>query len=348
MRSSATYRLLIIAIALLVFNTSWAGGEKKISFRGQWKFALGDNMKFASPTLDDSEWEKIYVPASWQEEGFSRYSGYAWYRISFDLEFDAKEILYLELGKIDDVDEVYFNGKMIGTTGGFPPDYYTAVNVSRNYLIPNELLQKGRKNVIAVRVYDEGGVGGIMGKNVGIYSYATAYESGISLVGKWKFHLHDDESWAKEAVDEKEWSDVVAPSAWENQGFHDYDGFAWYRKKFTVPANFSTSDLVLLMGRIDDMDEVFINGTLVGGTGKINRGWANDDEYRKPRTYMIPDGVLKAGDNLVAVRVYDQEGVGGIYEGPLAIIPRAGYRDFWKRYQDNEDISDHWWSWEWR
>lgn len=340
-------RIAFIVPLLFAFVAVQAGGDKKVSLRGQWKFSLGDNMKFASPAYDDSDWEKIYVPATWQEEGFSRYSGYAWYRISFDLEFTASEVLYVELGKIDDVDEVYLNGKLIGTTGGFPPDYYTAVNVSRNYLIPNDILLAGKKNVLAVRVYDEGGVGGILGKSPGIYSYPNAFENGISLMGKWKFRLHDDQSWSKESIDEKEWNDVVAPSSWESQGFHDYDGFAWYRKKFTLPANFDRKDLVLLLGRIDDMDEVFINGTFVGGTGRIERRWANDDEYRKQRTYMIPENVLKAGENVIAVRVYDQVGDGGIYAGPLAIIPRTGYRDFWKRYEDDESINDHWWSWDW-
>jgi hypothetical protein len=99
---------------------------------------------------------------------------------------------------------------------------------------------------------------------------------------------------------------------------------------------------VVLMGRIDDMDQVYINGTWVGGTGNIDRKWANDNECNVSRTYFIPDDLLKAGaTNTIAVRVYDQESRGGIYEGPITIIKRSEYKAFWKKYRE-EDFS--WWS----
>lgn len=103
--------------------------------------------------------EDIYVPASWNDEGFSNYAGFAWYRTSFMIDFQPDEPLFLELGRIDDSDEVYINGKLIGSTGGMPPNYFTGYNINRLYLIPTEYLVKGKENVIAVRVYDEGGVG---------------------------------------------------------------------------------------------------------------------------------------------------------------------------------------------
>ena len=91
---------------------------------------------------------------------------------------------------------------------------------------------------------------------------------------------------------------------------------------------------MLMIGKIDDMDEVYINGTLIGSTGNINRKWASDDEYNRYRNYSIPDDLLRAGkDNVIAIRVYDQEGRGGIYEGPLTIIPRSEYKQFLEKIQ---------------
>jgi hypothetical protein len=309
--------------------------EKKVNLTGDWYFNLGDNIKYAKPEHDDSDWEKIYVPSSWHDEGFRNYHGYAWYRKKFTIEYDDKEAIFLELGKIDDVDEVYLNGQLVGKTGGFPPDYYTAWNYSRRYHLPSEYLKKG-KNVLAVRVYDEGGEGGIMGMNVGIYSYKNFSDNSIHLFGKWKFKLSDDKNWAAENLNDSDWEDVIVPASWESQGFEHYDGFAWYRKTFRLPDNFSSDDMLIILGRIDDMDEVFVNGKFVGGTGRIERKWANDNEFQKYRTYTVPEGLLRPGkSNVIAVRVYDQEGVGGIYDGPITLLPQKEYKDFWRNYRSN-------------
>jgi sialate O-acetylesterase len=334
----------IVCFSLLTI-TCLGGSEKKVNLRGDWKFTLGDNKKFAAPEYNDASWESIYVPAAWQDEGFRKYSGYAWYRTSFEITFQTNELLYLELGKIDDVDEVYINGHLIGTTGGFPPEYFTACNINRTYFIPSEYLQTKKQNVIAVRVYDEGGVGGILGKNIGVYSYTDFNENGFNLMGNWKFHLFDDLQWAKEDFNDDDWEKIIVPSSWDDQGFGRYDGFGWYRKRFTLPQKFQQNDMVVLVGRIDDMDEAFINGVKVGSTGKIESKWADDGEWERTRTYFIPDGLLKPGkENLIAVRVYDQESRGGIYEGPVTIIPQSEYRAFWRKYQDENDYSFSWWS----
>jgi hypothetical protein len=326
---------LVLLTILLTAEAGCQDRERRENLQGYWKFILGDNMKFAKPEYDDSEWEKIYVPDSWQDEGFENYNGYAWYRKTFDLDVESGDVLYLELGRIDDADQVYFNGKLIGATGGFPPDYVTAYNYHRRYLIPMELVNKDAKNVIAVRVYDAGGEGGIVDSPVGVYHYPNFSENSFNLFGKWKFHLFDNEEWAKENFDDSAWEDIMVPGGWENQGFRNYDGFAWYRKSFKLPEKFKAEDLMLLMGKIDDMDEVYINGTLVGRTGNINRKWASDDEYNRYRNYSIPDDVLKPGKvNIIAVRVYDQQQRGGIYEGPLTILPRSEYKQFWRKYRE--------------
>ena len=330
--------LMACLLALFLFPVQGCAQEKdrRLNLAGDWQFSLGDNMKFAQPEYDDTNWEKIFVPSNWHREGFRNYHGFAWYRKKVTIEADDKDALYLELGKIDDVDEVYLNGHLIGSTGGFAPDYFTAWNYSRRYHLPIEYINKRGKNVIAVRVYDEGGEGGILGPEVGIYSIENYSANSFNLFGKWKFKLSDDKTWASVNFNDSDWEDIIVPASWESQGFHHYNGFAWYRKTFRLPEGFKSEDLLVLLGRIDDMDEVFINGTLIGNTGRIERKWANNDEYQKLRTYTIPDGLLKPGKyNVIAVRVYDQEGDGGIYDGPVTILPQAEYKEFWRNYRSN-------------
>ena len=338
-----TISLGLLYLVLLCAEASCQEKERRAGLHGYWKFILGDNMKFAKPEYDDSDWEKIYVPRSWHDEGFENYSGYAWYRKTFDFEASQNDMLYLDLGRIDDVDEVYFNGHLIGSTGSFPPDYSTAYNYHRRYMIPVEYINSKGKNVVAVRVYDEGGEGGILGSPVGIYHYPNYSQNSVNLFGKWKFHLFDNTEWSKSDFDDSSWQDIMVPAAWETQGFKDYDGFAWYRKSFKLPRDFRTEDLMLLLGKIDDMDEVYINGTSIGGTGNLRRKWASDDEYNRYRNYTVPDDLLKAGEeNVIAIRVFDQEQQGGIYQGPITLLPRDEYKQFWKRYRD-ENFDFHEW-----
>jgi hypothetical protein len=338
-----TISLVFLYVVLLTGEASCQERERRTNLQGYWKFNLGDNMKFAKPEYDDSDWEKIYVPDAWEDDGFRNYNGYAWYRKTVEIDAENDDVLYLELGSIDDVDEVYFNGHLIGATGGFPPDYFTAYNYHRRYLLPIEHINKNGKNVIAVRVYDEGGPGGILGTPVGIYHYPNYSQNSLNLFGKWKFHLFDNKEWANTNFDDSSWEDIMVPGGWDDQGFRNYDGFAWYRKTFKLPNNFNVEDLMLLMGKIDDMDEVYVNGKLIGSTGNINRKWASNNEYNRYRNYSIPDDLLRPGkENIIAVRVYDQQQRGGIYEGPITIIPRQEYKQFWRKYR-GENFEFHDW-----
>lgn len=333
---------LIFCCLVISSFTGCASDRQVVNLQGKWKFALGDNMEYAKPGFDDSDWENVYVPSSWENEGFRFYNGYAWYRTTFELKDDEKGALYLALGAIDDVDEVYLNGHFIGGMGGFPPDYYTAYSVQRTYTLPEEYLNIGGENVIAVRVFDEDGEGGILGRNPGIYSRGDFSPTTFSLMGNWKFHLFDNAEWARPGYDDSEWENIVVPASWEDQGFKDYDGYAWYRKTFVLPDDFPVDDMVLLAGVIDDMDEVFLNGKRIGSTGNIDGMWARNDEWDKRRIYSIPDGLLKAGrENVVAVRVYDQQIRGGIYEGPVVIVPANGYKEFWRKYDNDRTYYGH-------
>ncbi|MBK6680677.1 MAG: hypothetical protein IPG53_11920 [Ignavibacteriales bacterium] len=72
-----------------------------------WKFQIGDDSPRSQIDFDDSKWDKITVPSSWENQGFHGYNGYAWYRVSFEGSTALAKNPLLHLGYIDDVDEVY-------------------------------------------------------------------------------------------------------------------------------------------------------------------------------------------------------------------------------------------------
>jgi hypothetical protein len=297
--------------------------------RGIWKFSLGDNPDWALPDFADSKWDSIFVPATWEDEGFPGYDGYAWYRKHFRLTgTDLAKSMYINLGYIDDVDEVYINGHFIGFGGSFPPHYFTAYSLERIYRLPAEYLNQIDDNVLAVRVYDEQLSGGIIRGQIGIYIKRYDLKLLVSLEGSWKFALYDDMDRRRIDYDDSNWKNVMVPAAWETQGYRDYDGFAWYRKAFIVPEKLKGEQLVLMMGKIDDFDETYLNGRLIGKTGSmknISRQFPSE-EWQEIRAYELSlTDVQYDGVNVLAVRVYDGLVQGGIYEGPIGI---ARYKDY--------------------
>ncbi len=315
--------------------------KQVVDLSGVWKFSVGDNPQWASADINDDNWERIEVPSSWENQGFHGYDGYAWYRNTFSIPGKYKnDIVYLFLGFVDDVDQVFINGKQVGFSGSFPPHYETAYNVDRRYPVPASALNFGSVNTIAVRVYDDELEGGILRGNIGFYVPEYAMENGINLVGTWKFRTGDDPEWKEVKYNDEDWADLIVPGYWENQGYPDYDGFAWYRKTVFVPEKYKEERLILVMGKIDDVDEVYINGKLIGSTGNPETKDMGDN-YQKLRGYYLSTDDLKYGDqNLIAVRVYDGFRDGGIYEGPVMIVSQKEYREYWNNIRNGKNFID--------
>jgi hypothetical protein len=313
-----------------------------INLEGNWRFSIGDDRLWASPKFEDKNWEKIKVPGNWEDQGFHGYNGYAWYRKTFEI---PKELVgsnfILNAGFIDDVDQTFINGKLVGMSGGFPPQYVTAYDAHREYYVPKDFFKEG-KNVIAIRVYDAQLEGGIISGAVGLSPTNSEnripndLDLDINLTGMWKFSIGDLSEWKNINYDDSIWKEIFVPAYWEVQGYKDYNGFAWYRKSFILPENFAGKKMVLMLGMIDDIDQTFVNGTLVGSTGDWNfvgipANFNQNDEWQTLRGYYIPDNLLKPGkENVISVRVYDGFINGGIYKGPVGLITQDKYRDYWE------------------
>jgi len=340
MVSCALSWLMMLSLLFVSFASSqeW---KSVLDLRGKWKFQLADDKKWAEKSFNDSKWEEIFVPSPWEDEGFPGYDGYAWYRKHFNLPSGAeKKVLYLRLGCVDDVGEVYLNGTLIGISGSFPPEYNSAYNSEIILPLPQGALNSTGDNVIAVRVYDSQLAGGIVQGKIGIFEPIDYPVPDISLVGMWRFKTGDSEQWEDPQLNDDTWDRIFVPAVWETQGYARYDGFAWYRIHFKISPELSGKSLVLLLGKIDDLDETFLNGEMIGNTGRIYdnpRRNRQSDEYQMLRDYTIPSGRLRVGaDNVIAVRVFDGKGFGGIYQGPIGIVTRDHYKQ-WKKSRTWKD-----------
>jgi hypothetical protein len=306
------------------------------NLKGPWLFSIGINEEWTLPKFDDSKWGTIKVPSPWEDQGYNGYNGYAFYRKKITIPSAYKgRMLYLNMGYIDDVDEVYLNGNKIGSTGSFPPDYNTAYNAERVYYIPENYVDFDAANLISVKVYDSYQQGGIVSGDIGLYGGKNAVILDVNLQGLWKFRPGDDLRVKESDFDDSQWDEIFVPAKWEDQRYRDYDGYAWYRKTFFYKGN-EEEKMVIMMGKIDDIDQVYINGTFAGSTGNFPKNdresASTDQEYNAFRGYYLPVGLLKKGQkNVIAVRVLDTGGDGGIYEGPVGIITQTKYIEYWKK-----------------
>lgn len=344
-RLHKNFVLFMMAI-MFCFSAHAEDLRKIVTLTGSWKFSIGDDIRWASPTYDDSGWDQINVPEKWEDQGYNEYNGYAWYRKTFKMgEIPSNVTIYLVLGRIDDADVVYLNGKALGKSGKFPPDFETAYNKTRKYSIPAGYLKENAENVVAVKVYDTYLDGGIVGGPTGIYTDTDNDYLSVNLNGRWKFHTGDNKEWRSPDFNDEEWKRIQVPSEWENEGYNDYDGYAWYRVQFRLPQNFSTGKFYLSLGKIDDIDDVYLNGKYIGSVYDIRKsgrfmgsGW----EYNVRRLYEIPEDLLiRNGINTLSVRVYDGQGAGGIYEGPVGIMSAENYKRYRNKHYDNQSFWDY-------
>ena len=199
--------------------------------RGEWKFNKGDDTLWKNPNLNDGSWQTVKLPDHWeQHSNYTEDNVFGWFRreLSIPAELKGKDII-LNVGKIDDADETFFNGVKIGGLGHFPPEYVTAWDVIRHYKVPHELIHYGGKNSIAVRVFDGVGGGGIYddGKRVteGIFESTSPGGSGCGYINA---------------------------------------GTGWYRKEFGLPGNIQGKRVFIEFDGVYMDSDVWLNGVHLG------------------------------------------------------------------------------------
>ncbi len=310
-----------------------------VDLAGPWQLRLGDDLAWAAAPGDPAMWQRVAVPGAWEDAGLWGYDGFAWLRRTFTLPPGAGadgRPLVLRLGRVDDADEVFLNGQRIGATGVMPPAYETAYYAERAYYLPAGALRPGL-NTLAVRVYDGELAGGIVEGPVDIAVAAPGTTPATPLVadlaGRWRAAAGDLPEWREPGFDDRAWAEITAPERWESQGYPDLGGFVWMRRTVTLSTTQASQPLVFIAGAIDDLDEVFANGTRIGGTGLPGRTENGapvvaGDEWQQPRAYAVPPGILRPGRNVVAVRVYDGLVDGGIVQGPVGLATPAAARAF--------------------
>ncbi len=148
--------------------------DKGIDFTNQKLILItnSDSPDYAGLKYNDSGWKTVSLPSNWRDF-FPENPRVCWYRIHvvFPGELPVQSA-GLSLGTISDIDEFYFNGKLVAGTGSFPPGRVSAYDKKRIYEIPTKLIIPGGDNVIALRV-------------MGLFPYENGPHKGIFRIGNY-------------------------------------------------------------------------------------------------------------------------------------------------------------------
>jgi sialate O-acetylesterase len=120
--------------------------------------------------------------------------------------------------------------------------------------------------------------------------------------------------WADPYCTDRNWKEVTVPGNFEKTAGLDIDGAVWYRRTVTIPAAWKGKDLALSLGPVDDFDITYFNGLKVGSTDRYTPNF-----WTVPRIYTVPANMVEPGEAVLAIRVFDHWGNGGLVADTIAM-----------------------------
>lgn len=136
------------------------------------------------------------------------------------------------------------------------------------------------------------------------------------------FHTTNHEAWKKSTASQKEqlrdvrnegypkgwagdeettdvaWKDMTLPCFWRSAGLA-MNGIVWFRKTVELPVSWAGRELALSIGAADKSDVTYFNNTKVGSLTMQDDLMA----WNTPRKYTVQGSLVKAGPNVITVRV---------------------------------------------
>ncbi len=206
-------------------------GRKERGIAGHWH-----SMEF-----DDSTWKAIQLPGRWEDLEVDA-DGFGWFRREVNLpeDWDGKDLV-LSLGFADDLDETWFNGEFVGQSG---VDAELPRAIARRYFVPGKHVKPGR-NVVAVRILDVGGFGGLQGPDRLLYARRALDETDtrVSLAGEWRFReegrFHRQSEPLPREPEYPPLGNIIPGFAWNGMVEpllpYGIKGFVWYQGEANTP-----------------------------------------------------------------------------------------------------------------
>ena len=138
------------------------------------------------------------------------------------------------------------------------------------------------------------------------------------------------DGWASADFDDQAWTTVKAHFNFQTATQSQAGGVLWLRKVVDLPEDSAGKDFRLSLGYMaEQYDTTYFNGQEIGHTGDKAPLY-----YTAPRGYNVPGKWVKAGRNVIALRLVRHNAKGGLYVfgktlGLPVAVP-ASVDDLWK------------------
>ena len=155
---------------------------------------------------------------------------------------------------------------------------------------------------------------------VAAYVCTWAAQPDEIILNEAKFNKGDaPQGWMAADFDDSAWQTILIPEKWHGEG-----EYAQYRIKFNIPADFvSKADYkkyaIFDLAYIDDCDEAYLNGVQIGKSGVMPKDGMEYSAWDFHREYHVDSALLKEGENILCVLVWNRRTRGGVYDGPFVV-----------------------------
>jgi sialate O-acetylesterase len=198
--------------------------------------------------------------------------------------------------------------------------YFFALNLFNTYHVPIGLINSSLGGTIAEAWTSEQGLKEMpkFEKDIRFLQDTAALNSRVKAdqakIRQWDEKVEQADNghnadgsaaWAATDLDDSQWHIMTKPGFWDKNGYPNTFGTFWFRKVIDIPADAAGKDATLVLGQLDDADNTYFNGQLIGKT--TNRDYI--------RQYKVPALFIKAGKNLITVRIINYNGTGGFFPG---------------------------------
>ncbi len=152
----------------------------------------------------------------------------------------------------------------------------------------------------------------------------------IDLSKDWKFspdknNMGTAKKWYRVDFDDSKWKAIDAGKRWEDQGYPELDGNAWYRKTVEIPSDWKGKDVWIKFGAVNDAYDLYVNGKLVSSYGASKYSLAD-----KP-TFSEVNELLNYGEtNQITIKVVDWGNSGGLWRLPVIITTDKSETELFK------------------
>ena len=206
-------------------------------------------------------------------------------------------------------------GLLHSSVGGTPAEAWTRLAALRT--IP-ALSERAEKEIAQIQSQEE--------DNKRFVSARAAWESKYGV--KPPPIADAARGWADPALETTDWKPIVLPAQWGQLGAKS-GGVFWVRKEVVLPESAAGKQFGLGLNWVSEQyDTAFFNGVEVGHASDKAPGF-----YSVQRRYNVPGKLVKAGRNVIAVRIVSATEHAGMWQwGHMLGVP----------VEDSRTVDDTW------